>query len=65
MQEIYSEFYKVLLVDTNREIKGLIRKGDSKTACRFDGLLNERVHFLELPFYETGSVKRILLGLKI
>ena len=39
-------------------IKGLIRRGEAKAACRYIGLKNEKTHFLELPFYETGLVKK-------
>lgn len=41
-----------------REIKGLIRRGEAKAACRFVGLPDERTHFLDMPFYETGLVKK-------
>lgn len=41
-----------------REIKGLIRRGEAKAACRFVGLPDERAHFLDMPFYETGLVKK-------
>lgn len=45
-----------------REIKGLIRKGEAKSACRFVGLPEERMHFLDMPFYETGLVKKDPFG---
>ncbi len=45
-----------------REIKGLIRKGEAKAACRFVGLPDERAHFLDMPFYETGQVKKDPFG---
>lgn len=40
-------------------IKGAIRRAEARAACRFIGL-NEgtNVHFLNLPFYETGAVKK-------
>ena len=41
-----------------REIKGSIRRGEAKSACRYLGIPEERVHFLEMPFYETGGVKK-------
>lgn len=41
-----------------REIKAAIRRGEAKAACRYLGIPEERVHFLELPFYETGGVKK-------
>jgi glucosamine-6-phosphate deaminase len=45
-----------------RDIKGLIRMGEAKNACRFVGVPIERVHFLNLPFYETGVVEKLPLA---
>lgn len=45
-----------------REIKGAIRRGEARSACRYLGIPEERVHFLEMPFYETGGVKKKPLG---
>ncbi|MEG0519000.1 MAG: PIG-L family deacetylase [Bacteroidales bacterium] len=45
-----------------REIKATIRRGEARSACRYLGIPEERVHFLELPFYETGGVKKKPLG---
>lgn len=52
-QEIKSSTYKDLLF-----IKGQIRREEARSACRFVGLKPEHVHFLDLPFYETGAVKK-------
>ncbi len=41
-----------------REVKGAIRRGEAKAACRYLKIPEERVHFLEIPFYETGGVKK-------
>ena len=41
-----------------RKLKGLIRKRESLAATRYVGLPDNQVHFLNLPFYETGSVKK-------
>ena len=41
-----------------RKLKGLIRKRESIAATRFIGIPDENVHFLNLPFYETGTVKK-------
>ena len=41
-----------------RAIKGTIRRGEARSACRYLGIPEERVHFLEMPFYETGGVKK-------
>ena len=41
-----------------RNLKGLIRKSESLAATRYLGLPDENVHFLNLPFYETGTIKK-------
>jgi glucosamine-6-phosphate deaminase len=41
-----------------RNLKGLIRQKESIAATRFVGILDKNVHFLNLPFYETGTVKK-------
>lgn len=42
-----------------RRLKGSIRRAEAKAACRHFGLnIDTNVHFLNLPFYETGSVKK-------
>lgn len=45
-----------------REIKGLIRKGEAKNTCRFVGIKKENIHFLEMPFYETGTIRKKPIG---
>jgi glucosamine-6-phosphate deaminase len=44
------------------EYKGAIRRAEALAACRYVGVPRERVHFLNLPFYETGSEKKNPLG---
>jgi glucosamine-6-phosphate deaminase len=39
-------------------IKGLIRRGEAKAGGRYVGLPDEQMHFLDMPFYETGAVKK-------
>ena len=41
-----------------RQLKGLIRRKESYAATRYLGLPDENVHFLDMPFYETGRVKK-------
>lgn len=41
-----------------KAIKGLIRRGEATAGCRFSGVKDENVHFLDLPFYETGKLKK-------
>lgn len=41
------------------DIKGAIRRAEAKAACRSFGLNDEtNAHFLNLPFYETGGIKK-------
>ncbi len=41
-----------------RQLKGLIRRSESLAATRYLGLKDKNVHFLDLPFYETGTIKK-------
>lgn len=41
-----------------KKIKGLIRKGEAKAGGRYCGVPDENMHFMEMPFYETGRVKK-------
>ncbi|GMN09330.1 glucosamine-6-phosphate deaminase [Croceitalea sp. MTPC9] len=41
-----------------RNLKGSIRRGESYAATRYLGLRDKNVHFLDLPFYETGTIKK-------
>ncbi len=41
-----------------RKLKGNIRRGESYAATRYLGLEDSNVHFLDLPFYETGTIKK-------
>lgn len=50
--------------DEVRQMKTLIRRGEAKAACRFVGIPDQNVHFLDLPFYETGTVKKKPVGEK-
>jgi glucosamine-6-phosphate deaminase len=45
-----------------RKLKGLIRRRESYAATRYIGLKEENIHFLDLPFYETGQIKKNPLG---
>ncbi|MCK9311331.1 MAG: glucosamine-6-phosphate deaminase [Bacteroidales bacterium] len=38
--------------------KARLRQEEARSADRFMGVKPENVHFLELPFYETGTVKK-------
>jgi len=45
-----------------RAIKGLIRRCEAKATCRYVGLTDDKAHFLNLPFYETGTIEKNPLG---
>jgi glucosamine-6-phosphate deaminase len=42
--------------------KTAIRQGEAKSACRYLRIPEDRIHFLNLPFYETGTVKKKPVG---
>ena len=41
-----------------RFLKTKIRQAEARTACHYIGVKPENVHFLNLPFYETGTIKK-------
>jgi glucosamine-6-phosphate deaminase len=69
-QQILNEARKFLATkkpndrDTNeiRAIKGLIRRCEAKATCRYVGLTDDRAHFQNLPFYETGTIEKKPMG---
>lgn len=42
-----------------RTIKGLIRRGEARTACTYNNIPLDHVHFLDLPFYESGKIEKL------
>jgi len=40
-------------------IKGLIRRGEARTACAYNSIPPGHVHFLDLPFYESGKIEKL------
>ena len=40
-------------------IKGLIRRGEARTACTYNEIPLDHVHFLDLPFYESGKIEKL------
>ncbi|WP_211345506.1 glucosamine-6-phosphate deaminase [Paraflavitalea soli] len=49
-------------IEELRYVKGIIRRGEALNTCRFTGVPEERIHFMNLPFYETGQVEKKPLG---
>ena len=39
-------------------IKGLIRRGEARTACTYNNIPLDHCHFLDLPFYETCRIQK-------
>lgn len=44
-------------------IKGIIRRAEARAGARFSGIKkDEQIHFLDMPFYETGRVRKKPIG---
>ena len=41
-----------------QRIKSIIRRTEARSAARYSGVPAENIHFLDMPFYETGRVKK-------
>jgi glucosamine-6-phosphate deaminase len=41
-----------------RYLKAQIRQCEATTACNYIGVKPQNIHFCELPFYETGKIKK-------
>lgn len=39
-------------------VKALIRRGEARIASLYNGLTYDHIHFLNLPFYETGRIQK-------
>jgi glucosamine-6-phosphate deaminase len=42
--------------------KAAIRQGEARSACRYLKIPEDRIHFLNMPFYETGTIKKKPVG---
>lgn len=67
LQSKYDDILHFLMHEKTKEdldtpdilfIKSRIRREEARSADRYVGLSNENIHFLDLPFYETGRVKK-------
>lgn len=45
-----------------RSIKGLIRRCEARATCKYVGLKENQIHFMNLPFYETGTIEKKPMG---
>ncbi|NBW97072.1 MAG: glucosamine-6-phosphate deaminase [Planctomycetia bacterium] len=43
-------------------VKGLIRRTEARAGARYSGVKPGHIHFLDLPFYETGTVRKKPIG---
>ena len=43
-------------------VKGLIRRTEARAGARYSGVKPDNIHFLDLPFYETGRVRKKPIG---
>ena len=41
-----------------QSIKGMIRRSEARAAAHYSGVKLNNIHFLDMPFYETGRVKK-------
>ncbi len=48
--------------ETIRAIKGLIRRSEARATAKYVGLKDDQIHFMNLPFYETGTIEKNPLG---
>jgi glucosamine-6-phosphate deaminase len=45
-----------------QELKARIRRSEAVAACRLMGMPTSNAHFLDLPFYQTGGVRKRPIG---
>jgi glucosamine-6-phosphate deaminase len=45
-----------------RDVKGFIRKSEAISGARYAGLQDDHIHFMALPFYETGKTQKASVG---
>jgi glucosamine-6-phosphate deaminase len=63
MKEVYANMREFIAkkqpnqIDTPeiQTVKGLIRKGEAIAGARYCGLKDDQIHFMALPFYESGK----------
>ena len=57
-KEIDFEGHKII-----NKIKGIIRQSEAYEACRYLDLnKDENIHYLDMPFYQTGTIKKKDIG---
>lgn len=43
-------------------IKALIRRGEARMACAYNHIPKTGIHFLDMPFYESGKIEKLPLS---
>ncbi len=43
------------------KIKALIRRGEARMACAYNDIPKPCIHFLDMPFYESGKIEKLPL----
>jgi glucosamine-6-phosphate deaminase len=70
LQGIYADMRKFVSqkqpnqIDTEnvRNVKGFIRKTEAISGARYAGLADDHIHFMALPFYESGKTQKNSVG---
>ncbi len=62
VQKILADKDNHKITQNLKDTKGLIRRGEARAAARFCGLPDERIHFMDMPFYEAESAKKRMLA---
>jgi glucosamine-6-phosphate deaminase len=70
LKAIYEEMRKFFAakqpnqIDTPevRDVKGFIRKSEAISGARYAGLPDDHIHFMALPFYESGKTQKNTVG---
>ena len=58
LKDLLSDHKKIIKDNRVRKLASFIRQKESLAATRFVGLNDSNVHFMGLPFYETGEIKK-------
>lgn len=45
-----------------QQIKAIIRRTEARAGAKYSGVKEENIHFLDMPFYETGRVRKKPIG---
>ncbi len=45
-----------------RVLKGIIRRQEARSGAMYCGLSDKNIHFLDMPFYETGGIRKNTLS---